>query len=180
MIDCDFVKAVWVNLNSNILSIDDAGYLCCWDVDSETCVSRVKLADAPLTDIKLSLDRSFAVITSRDSKARLVRVDDLTILKTYTSDRPLNACAISPILNHVLLAGGQEATDVTLSGAGEGHFEVEFWHTIYEEKLTQVTGHFGPVNTLAISRDGQMFASGGEDGNVRLYQFDEGYLNSKY
>ena len=37
----------------------------------------------------------------------------LKLLKTYKSDRPLNAAAVSPIYNHVVVGGGQEAKDVT-------------------------------------------------------------------
>lgn len=47
------------------------------------------------------------------SCAQLYDVKSLQLLKTYKSDRPLNAGAISPIYNHVILGGGQEAKDVT-------------------------------------------------------------------
>ncbi len=36
-------------------------------------------------------------------------------------------------------------------------------------------GHFGPVNALTFSPDGKGFASGGEDGYVRLHHFDQSY-----
>jgi len=36
-------------------------------------------------------------------------------------------------------------------------------------------GHFGPVNALTFSPDGKGFASGGEDGYVRLHHFDKSY-----
>ena len=37
-------------------------------------------------------------------------------------------------------------------------------------------GHFGPVNALTFSPDGKGFASGGEDGYVRLHHFDQSYF----
>jgi translation initiation factor 3 subunit I len=34
------------------------------------------------------------------------------VLKTYQSDRPINSADISPIFDHVVLGGGQEASQV--------------------------------------------------------------------
>jgi len=47
---------------------------------------------------------------------------------------------------------------------------------IFEEELGSVPGHFGPVNVLSYSPDGKGFASGGEDGFVRLHHFDKEYF----
>ncbi len=33
-------------------------------------------------------------------------------MKTYTTERPVNSAAISPIKDHVILGGGQEAIEV--------------------------------------------------------------------
>jgi len=40
-----------------------------------------------------------------------------------------------------------------------------------------VKGHFGPINTIAIHPDGKSYASGGEDGLVRIHYFDNDYLD---
>eukprot|EP00461_Guttulinopsis_vulgaris_P001772 UN01772 len=174
-----FHKCVFTNPDFHLLAIHTDGHVSLWDSGEEKLIKHVKLTSGLLTDIKITNDRGLALITSRDHKAYLIKTDDLSLVKTYQSDRPLNCCAISPVMNHTLLAGGQDKHEVTLSDDG-GHFEIEFWHTIYLEKLTEVVGHYGPVNSLAISRDGKMFCSGSEDGNVRLYHFDEGYFKTNY
>jgi translation initiation factor 3 subunit I len=33
-------------------------------------------------------------------------------MKTYTTDRPVNSASISPVKDHVVLGGGQEAIEV--------------------------------------------------------------------
>jgi translation initiation factor 3 subunit I len=99
-------------------------------------------------------------------------------LKTFQSDRPLNDAAISPLMNHVILGGGQEAMSVTTTSAKVGHFEVDFFHMVYQNKLGSVKGHFGPVNTLAFNPDGKSYASGSEDGYIRLHHFDKDYFTS--
>ena len=50
---------------------------------------------------------------------------------------------------------------------------------ILEEELGRVKGHFGPINTLAFQPDGKGYASGGEDGYIRLHQFDKSYFEFK-
>ncbi len=92
---------------------------------------------------------------------------------------------------------------MTTTRAAAGHFEVDFYHTIYQMKMGQVkgiyyskvyteysarsfivnlypcAGHFGPVNTLSFSPDGKSYASGAEDGYIRLHHFDKEYFSPK-
>jgi translation initiation factor 3 subunit I len=70
--------------------------------------------------------------------------------------------------------------NVTTTSAKGEKFEVRFFHLVFEEEIGQVKGHFGPINTLAFHPDGKSFASGGEDGYVRLHQFDSDYYTFKY
>jgi translation initiation factor 3 subunit I len=64
---------------------------------------------------------------------------------------------------------------VTTTAASAGKFETRFHHMVFEQELGRVKGHFGPVNTLAFSPDGRSFASGAEDGYVRLHKLDPEY-----
>jgi WD40 repeat protein len=42
-----------------------------------------------------------------------------------------------------------------------------------QDEMGNVKGHFGPIHTLSFSPDGRSFASGSEDGYVRLHHFDQ-------
>ena len=97
-------------------------------------------------------------------------------LKTYKTDRPVNSAAISPIRDHVVVGGGQEAMDVTTTAARAGKFEARFFDLIFEEEFARVKGHFGPINSLAFHPNGKSYASGGEDGYVRVQSFDPAYF----
>jgi translation initiation factor 3 subunit I len=47
---------------------------------------------------------------------------------------------------------------------------------VYEEEIGRVKGHFGPINTVCFSPDGSKYVSGGEDGFVRMHDFDPDYF----
>ena len=57
---------------------------------------------------------------------------------------------------------------------------IRFFHKIFEEEIGRVKGHFGPINTLAFHPNGTEFASGGEDGYVRIQKFDPEYFKFKF
>lgn len=140
----------------------------------------------------------------------------LEILKTYKTERPVNSATISPLKDHVILGGGEDAMTVTQSSGKVGKFHAQFWHKvrglffcdlnrvisrvvlatcafehsgdtwggmltvtsvqIFQEEIGQVKGHFGPINTLAFHPSGKQYASGGEDGYVRIHNFDPSYF----
>lgn len=116
------------------------------------------------------------VTASADSFAKLWDVKEMKVVREFPSDRPLNTAAISPIMNHLIIGGGQEAISVTTTAAAMGHFEVDFMHMVTSEFLGSVKGHFGPVHTVAFSPNGKCYASGSEDGYVRLHHFPPEYL----
>ena len=104
----------------------------------------------------------------------------MTPLKIYRAEQPVNDAVISPLKNHIILGGGQEAMSVTTTSTRSGKFEAHFYHIYQENWLGAVHGHFGPINSLAFHPDGKAYASGGEDGYVRLHNFDPSYFDFKF
>jgi translation initiation factor 3 subunit I len=47
---------------------------------------------------------------------------------------------------------------------------------VYGEEFGRVRGHFGPINDLDIHPFGMSYASGSEDGFIRLHHFDANYI----
>jgi hypothetical protein len=58
----------------------------------------------------------------------------------------------------VVIGGGQEASQVTMSDRRAGKFEAKFFHKVFEEEIGGVKGHFGPINALAFNPDGRRCA----------------------
>merc|ERR1712151_870727 len=146
----------------------------------------IQAHNAPITGLNFSDDRMLMITCSKDQTAKLWAMDEYECVKTYKTDRPLNDAMISPLYNaekdpkmHILLGGGQDAKDVTTTGASSGKFEALLWHMVYEEEIGSVKGHFGPMNTITWFPDGRGFITGGEDGYVRVHYLDNEYFTSK-
>ncbi|THH30046.1 hypothetical protein EUX98_g4150 [Antrodiella citrinella] len=100
-----------------------------------------------VTDLQLSVDRSYFITSSKDKTARIHDTRTLMVIKTFSTETPLNSAAIAFLKPYVLLGGGQDAMSVTTTSLRQGKFETRFWHKIFEEEVGRVKGHFGPVNT---------------------------------
>lgn len=70
--------------------------------------------------MQFSADGSYVITASLDKTAKLVDVTTLEVLKTYKTGRFVQSAAVSPILDHVLLGGGQDASQVRGWGRGGG------------------------------------------------------------
>jgi len=68
--------------------------------------------DSQINDIRFSADGTHFVTASADLSAKLIDTLTLEVLKTYKTDRPVNSADISPIFDHILIGGGQEASQV--------------------------------------------------------------------
>lgn len=166
--------------NKFLLSGHEDGTMCRWNVDSGELLDTVKIHDKSITDMQFSKDKTYFISSSKDTTAKLIDSSNFEIIKTYKTDRPLNSASISPIRNEVIVGGGQEATDVTTTSTKSGKFEVQFFDSIFEEEIGRVKGHFGPLNTVAYHPEGIGFASGAEDGFVRIHEFDPDYFDFEF
>uniref|UniRef100_A0A8C1XTM2 Serine-threonine kinase receptor-associated protein n=1 Tax=Cyprinus carpio TaxID=7962 RepID=A0A8C1XTM2_CYPCA len=117
-----------------------------------------------INDIQTSVDLTMLISASKDCTAKVC------------VENPVPS-AISPIMDHVVMGGGQEAMEVTTTSTRIGKFEARFFHAAFEEEFGRVKGHFGPINCVAFHPDGKSYSSGGEDGYVRIHYFDPQYFD---
>lgn len=171
-------SAVWTSLDQVITTGHENGDLLQWDIRiSHDLVQRNYDHTKQINDIQTSQDMTMLITASKDHTAKLFDSHTLECKKTYKTERPVNSAAISPLKPHVALGGGQEAMDVTTTSTRIGKFDARFYHLIFEEEFGRVKGHFGPINSVAFQPDGKGYSSGGEDGYVRLHQFDPQYFD---
>lgn len=175
-------RAIWGPLNRTIISAGEDAIIRIWDSETGKLLKesdKEKGHQKTVASLTKSEDSSHFLTGSLDKSAKLWDSRTLTLIKSYVTVRPVNACAMSPLLDHVVIGGGQDAGSVTTTDHRAGKFEAKFFHKILEEEIGGVKGHFGPINALAFNPDGRSFASGGEDGYVRLHHFDPEYFNIK-
>ena len=145
------------------------------EVATGRVVQTVKEHSKTIKALSWNKDKTLMLTGSADNTAKLWDVEEWKVIKTYETDRPVNAVGFSPIKEHVFVAGGQEAMNVTTTSAKVGKFETKLFHLVFGEEFGNVRGHFGPVNTLAVHPDGTGFVSGSEDGYLRVHTFDKDY-----
>jgi len=171
-------EALWGPVNETIITSGDDGTIRKWDTTTGEEVRSVFFdqnasTTTVITSLSYSKDKTLLVASGRDHTARIFNTETMDCLRVFRSDKPLNCAILHPNLNCLMVAGGQSARDVTTTSHGKGKFEVQFFHTIYGEKVGEIrTGHFSPINYLAISRDGSFWASGAEEGTVRLFKME--------
>uniref|UniRef100_A0A061RNP7 Eukaryotic translation initiation factor 3 subunit I n=1 Tax=Tetraselmis sp. GSL018 TaxID=582737 RepID=A0A061RNP7_9CHLO len=175
-----FTRCLWGHCNESIIATATDGYIRKYDTETGKLIHEDQVHAEQISDIRISQDLTHMITASQDKTAKLLDAQTLEVLKTYKTERPINSADISPIFDHVVLAGGQDASQVTTTSSKAGKFESMFFHKIYEEEFGIVRGHFGPVNTVAFRPDGRSFVTGGEDGFIRMQHFDQDYFTTRF
>lgn len=95
----------------------------------------------------------------------------------------MNAASISPLINksrnpkfHIIMGGGISALETAMTkNVG---IEIHLCNLALEEEIGKMGGHFGPVNQLEFCKDGKSFISGSQEGLIRIFKFDENYMDN--
>ncbi len=151
-------SSIWANLENTIITGHETGELMLWDLRKKgsELATRTRPHTKQIMDLQRNVDSAAVISASKDFTAKLFDTESLKELKTYKTEKPVNSAAISPVNDHVLLGGGQEAVDAALYSRS-GKFEARFFHLIFEEEFARVRDHFGPINNVAFHPDGKRF-----------------------
>lgn len=177
-----FSFAVWSYGGKYIITAHADGSLSKYDGATGEFLGATQIHEerSPITDLQPSPDKTYVISSSKDKTARLTDIDSLKLLKTYKTDTSMNSACITNVKDFVILGGGQDAKDVTTTSSRDGKFEARFYHKIFEDEVGRVKGHFGPLNCVVAHPNGGSYASGGEEGYIRIHHFDPSYFDFSY
>ena len=173
--DVKATNVEFLTLNKSLFVTFDDGSIRLYDHRTGECTREFSAHGKKINRVKFNRDKTMFITSSADFTSKLYDAVDMEHLKTYKTDRPVNAAVMHPTREHILLGGGQEAMSVTTTGSRSGKFETKFFHSVYQTEFGIVKGHFGPINAIDVNPDGKSYASGAEDGYIRLHFFDEDY-----
>lgn len=180
--DNSAVACTFSQLDEKITAGNESGLILQYELsnDVDPLLSNETTHKFTINDMQLSPDSAFFITASRDKTSALLDVNTLQQVKQYRSERPVNSAAVSPIRDHVILGGGEDAMQVTQTAVSAGHFEAKIFHLVFEEEFARFKGHFGPINTLAFHPEGKIVVTGGEDGYIRIQELEQDYLDFHY
>lgn len=166
--------AVWGPTNDHIYVGLEDGALVVIDTETgEEVSSNPSLHAEEIRRVRFDANYRSLTTASKDKSATLVDLRSLGVMNRYTAEMPVNDACISPKGEHVLLAGGVEAVDVTTSD--QSGFGARFYHKIYADFLGQVQCHFGTIHRVAFMPNGAGFATAAEDGFAKLLKFEDNH-----
>jgi translation initiation factor 3 subunit I len=187
--DTHYTHAVWGALNKTIYLSTNTGVLNTVDVASGTFLKNEQVHKQEIFKLFLTHDYTMLFTASRDGTSKLLHPETFEVIREYHyGGKPCRMVTVSPLFDdqdiqkfHCIMAGGIDAKDAAeTSGGSTGGFEIQVHSIIFNEKLGEVHGSFGPVHALDFSPDGQSFASGGEDGYVRYHRMPPEYFTKRF
>ncbi|KAB2017427.1 hypothetical protein E1A91_D08G163400v1 [Gossypium mustelinum] len=97
-------RAVWGPLNRTIVSVGEDAVIRIWDSETGKLLREADKESGhkkTITSLTKSADGSHFLTGSLDKSAKLWDTRTLTLIKTYVTERPVNAVAMSPLLDHM-------------------------------------------------------------------------------
>jgi serine-threonine kinase receptor-associated protein len=152
----DSIKnALWTSNNTTIVSGGQDSTLRIWDVRTLKEVKSINLK-APVGGIEVSLDGKH-LTTAAGREVSFWDIKTFELVKTYSmAGTDANSASLSPDGSTFVVGGS------------------DFWAHVHDfatgKELEVHKGHHGPVHVIRFAPDGETFASGSEDGTIRLWQ----------
>jgi len=183
-------KTRWCDLGRVIIVASETGMLYKYDYESSNLLMNKKIHDKLIMDIDISPKEELIMTAAKDGKAKILDPDSFDVMSELFPQSPvrnINACRFSPLISeedekkvkyHAFIAGGQESREVTTTTSKKGGFETLIYDCMFACELGAITGHFGPVNALAISSDAELLASGSEESSVRVHRINNEEYNN--
>lgn len=150
----------WLHSDQTILSsCTDLGGVRLWDVRSGKIVQTLE-TKSPVTSAEVSRDGRY-ITTADGSTVKFWDANHFGLVKSYNMPCNMESASLEPSHGNTFVAGGED-----------------MWVHMFDfhtgEELSCNKGHHGPVHCVRFSPGGESYASGSEDGTIRIWQTAHG------
>lgn len=152
-------SVVWVGEHTGVTAGED-GMIKWWDLRARKLITSLKFPTA-ITSMELSPPTGRLVVTSGKTVSFIPELPNGTATHSLTLAYAPSSASIHPVLQDRFVTGS----------SGDEWVRV---HSMDGEEREVLKGHHGPVHCIEYSPDGELFASGSEDGTIRLWQTTPG------
>ncbi|CAG8461965.1 371_t:CDS:2 [Ambispora gerdemannii] len=152
-------SVIWDGERNVVLSAGDDKEIRVWDIRNFSQVNTFKTEHA-ITSMELSADGKYITCTAGKT-VYFLDASNYQPSKTIATAYDVSSVSLHPDHKR-FVAGGSN----------------DLWVRIYEfesgKELEVYKGHHGPIHTVSYSPDGEIYATGSEDGTIRLWQTTPG------
>ncbi|CAH2036510.1 unnamed protein product [Thlaspi arvense] len=146
----------WLHSDQTILSsCTDIGGVRLWDVRSGKIVQTLE-TKSPVTSAEVSQDGRY-ITTADGSTVKFWDANHFGLVKSYDMPCNIESASLEPKSGEKFVAGGED-----------------MWVRVFDfytgEEIGCNKGHHGPVHCVRFSPTGESYASGSEDGTIRIWQ----------
>ncbi|PIN03276.1 Serine/threonine kinase receptor-associated protein [Handroanthus impetiginosus] len=146
----------WLHSDQTILgSCTDMGGVRLWDVRTGTIVRTLETKSS-VTSAEVSQDGRY-ITTADGSTVKFWDANHFGLVKKYDMPCIVESASLEPKFGNKFIAGGEDMW-----------IHVFDFHT--GEEVGCNKGHHGPVHCVRFSPGGESYASGSEDGTIRIWQ----------
>ncbi|XP_053990566.1 serine-threonine kinase receptor-associated protein isoform X2 [Hylaeus anthracinus] len=142
------------NNNTQLITCADDKTLRVWDRNSSQEIKRLDFSSIP-NSMELSKDGTI-ITTTHSNIVTFWNSKDLTKIREYVVPTQMNSASLHPDCS-IFVCGGEDLK------------MYKFDYSTGTE-IESFKGHFGPIHCVRFSPDSELYASGSEDGTLRLWQ----------